>query len=127
MNYENHISGGSSPAVSRLYPTLKYDNEGTEISCISTGVPQPSIAWLLNGSVVTSSSTEKGLIANVNTELVNLENGTNTYRVYSKIVIKAQKLPLPIQCVASNEMGIAYSENVYILQAAGKCILILVH
>ena len=112
------ILDASYPTASRLYPTLKYDHQ--KIACIGSGVPQPSVAWLLNGSTIITSGTKKGVTAHADTtKLVNLENATNTYRVYSTIVVKGEKLPLHVQCVVSNEMGTAYSQNLYILRAEG--------
>ena len=116
--YTRIITDASYPTASRLYPTLKYDHQ--KIACIGSGVPQPSVAWLLNGSTIITSGTKKGVTAKADTtKVVNLKNATNTYRVYSTIVVKGGKLPLHVQCVVSNEMGTAYSQNLYILLAEG--------
>jgi hypothetical protein len=119
--YANTIfSGPVAPHVSRLFPTLKYDDRKLEMTCTGTGIPEPKVAWLLNGSMIDYTSTEKAINAVVDTKLADLQNGTNSYRVNSKIVITVKKFPLHIQCVVKNEMDEVYSEKVYALYVASK-------
>ena len=119
--YANTIfSGPVAPDVSRLFPTLKYDDRKLEMTCTGTGIPEPNVAWLLNGSLIDDTSTEKAINAVVDTKLADLQNGTNSYRVNSKILITDRKFPLHIQCVVKNEMDEVYSEKVYALYVASK-------
>ena len=110
-----------APDVSSLIPTLKCDGRKTEITCVGTGIPEPSVAWLLNGSMINHTNTEKTINVEIETSLADVQNGTNVYRVNSKIAITGRTFPLRIQCVVMNETHKVYSENVYALYIEGKC------
>ena len=70
--------------------------------------------------MINYTSIGNRLKVNVDTELPKVENGTNTYRVYSGILISGRKFPLRIQCVVSNEMYHVYSQTVYALLVESK-------
>ena len=88
-----------------------------QMTCVGSGVPPPRVAWLFNGSISDYKSIER--VLNISeTQIV--DNGTNTYHVLSKLLIKAEKYPLRIQCVVSNEMYRVYSRNVHVIHAESK-------
>ncbi len=84
------------------------------------GIPEPNVAWLLNGSMINHTNTAKTINAEIETKLADVQNGTNVYRVNSKIVITGREFPLRIQCVVMNETLKVYSKNVYALYVEGK-------
>ena len=90
-----------------------------EVICIGTGIPEPRVSWLLNGSTINSTSNEKTINTEVITKPPSFQNGTNTYHVHSKLVITGTTFPLRIQCVVENSVRKVYSQSVYVLSVKG--------
>ena len=109
------IKSNTAPNVSRLIPSFKDNTEVMEVTCVGAGIPEPRVTWLLNGSLISHTKRENMINAKVDSWLADIENGTNVYHTISKIVITGKTFPLSIHCVVENDVGKAYSNNVYTL------------
>ena len=117
LNKPNYILGLLAPNVSSLHATVKQDTKELQVTCIGTGIPKPTVLWLLNGSFVNERMKES---LRVDTELEADENVTRVYRVTSRLVITGQNYPLRIQCAVKNDVDEVYSENVYAFHVDSK-------
>ena len=89
------------------------------MTCVGAGIPEPQVAWLINGSTISPTKRQNTINAKVDSILPDIENGTNVHRTISKIVITGIKFPLSIQCVVENHVGKSYSKNIYTLYLKG--------
>ena len=94
-----------------------------EVECIGTGIPEPKVAWFLNGSLINSRGRQKAINASIDTKLANERNGTNVYRKTSTVVISSRTFPMSFQCFVENAVGKVYSDKVYALRLQGDYLL----
>ncbi|XP_028413575.1 uncharacterized protein LOC114536418 isoform X1 [Dendronephthya gigantea] len=102
------VEGLSSLNASLTYATIRNDLRKIEVSCIGTGIPEPDVVWLLNGSMINHTSTQYDTKRK-------REIGQNAYRVNSTIIISGRKFPMSIRCVVQNGKYKVHSRTVYVL------------